>query len=259
MADTIGQLNPFRYRSYYYDIESGLYYLQSRYYDPVVKRFVNADDTQVFSEEQDNLLQYNLFSYCLNNPVNMYDTDGEAAANIIGGIIGGVAGAALGVLLAKQLGLTGWKKWALISAATVGGAVLGAFLGPYIAKLGGKVAAKLGIKTAAKTVTASSWQHAEQILRKAYRGVSRGINTPFGRRVVDSLSGKFAREAKYGYQSLSKFIKQEIAKDAYLISRGYRVEWHFYWSQVSNSGGPSGPLRKALQDAGIKIIEHFKR
>ena len=47
-------------------------------------------------------------------------------------------------LLSDALGLKGWKKWALISAATVGGAVLGAFLGPYVAKLGSSIAAKLG-------------------------------------------------------------------------------------------------------------------
>ena len=66
-------------------------------------------------------------------------------------------------------------------------------------------------------------------------------------------------EAKYGYQSLSQFIQKEIAKDSYLISIGYKVEWHFYWSQVSNTGGPSKPLRDALIDAGIKIIEHYNK
>lgn len=85
-----------------------------------------------------------------NNPVNMADHSGESPANIFGAIIGGVAGATLGVLLANQLGLTGWKKWALISAATVGGAALGAFLGPYVAKLGSSVAAKIGIKAVPK-------------------------------------------------------------------------------------------------------------
>ena len=59
----------------------------------------------------------------------MFDPTGESPANIIGGVIGGASGSALGYLLADALGLKGWKKWALISAATVGGAVLGAFLG----------------------------------------------------------------------------------------------------------------------------------
>ena len=148
----IGYKNPYRYRGYRYDNETGLYSLQSRYYDPVMGRFLNADDTDILFENQGNLIENNLFAYCLNNPVNMHDPDGYAAANIIGGIIGGVTGASLGYLLAKQLGLTGWKKWALISAATVGGAALGAFLGPYVAKLAKSMgsAVKTAVKTTAK-------------------------------------------------------------------------------------------------------------
>ena len=148
MADTIGKLNPFLYRGYYFDSETRLYYLNSRYYDAQTGRFINADDTDILLEDQDNLTEHNLFAYCLNNPVNMADDDGYIAANVIGGIVGGVAGAALGYLLAKQLGLTGWKKWALISAATIGGAALGAVLGPYVARLGGQISAKLGIQSA---------------------------------------------------------------------------------------------------------------
>ena len=138
---TIGTQNPFRYRGYYYDTETGLYYLNSRYYDPEVGRFINADATEILEENQDHVLQHNLFAYCLNNPVNMSDQNGDIAANIVGAIAGGLTGAALGYYLAKKLGLTGWKRAALIAAATVGGAALGAFLGPYIAKLGSKIAA----------------------------------------------------------------------------------------------------------------------
>ncbi|WP_242875667.1 RHS repeat-associated core domain-containing protein [Anaerobium acetethylicum] len=69
LAGTVGEENPYRYRGYRYDDETGLYYLQSRYYNPEWGRFVNADDIEMLFEEQDNLLQYNLFAYCLNNPV----------------------------------------------------------------------------------------------------------------------------------------------------------------------------------------------
>ena len=174
----LSELNPFRYRGYYYDSETGMYYISSRYYDPEVGRFIIADDSEILFEEQNNFLQYNLFAYRFNNPVNMLDPAGESPANIIGGIIGGVAGAALGYLLADALGLKGWKKWALVAAATVGGAVLGAFLGPYVAKLGGKIAAKLGIQTAARqTIKMSSgrlWKgSAKHIFSKEH--ISKGI------------------------------------------------------------------------------------
>ena len=145
----VGTANPFRYRGYYYDNESGFYYVSSRYYDPEIGRWISPEPNVDYGEfdEGSGILGYNVYAYCFNNPVNNFDPDGEAVANIVGGVIGGVAGAALGYLLADALGLKGWKKWALISAATVGGAVLGAFLGPYMAKLGGKIAA-LTTKTA---------------------------------------------------------------------------------------------------------------
>ena len=74
----IANVNPIRYRGYYYDTESGLYYVGSRHYDPQVCRWINADDSEILLEDQDNLLQYNLFAYCFNNPVNMFDPTGEA-------------------------------------------------------------------------------------------------------------------------------------------------------------------------------------
>ena len=120
LAATLGKRNPFRYRRYVYDEETGLYYNGSRYYNPETIRFVNADDANII-EEADDLLANNLFAYCLNNPVVLADCDGEAAVNIIGGIFGGVTGAALGVLLAKMLGLRGFAKAALIAACTVAG------------------------------------------------------------------------------------------------------------------------------------------
>ncbi len=67
--------NPFRYRSYYYDAESGLYYLQSRYYDPVVGRFISADGQ--IAGVGSTVNGYNLFVYCFNNPVNASDSEGE--------------------------------------------------------------------------------------------------------------------------------------------------------------------------------------
>ena len=72
--DTIGVKNPFRYRGYYYDTESGLYYLNSRYYDPEIGRFVNADN---LLSMVDSALRKNLFAYCFNNAVNLADGAGR--------------------------------------------------------------------------------------------------------------------------------------------------------------------------------------
>ena len=67
-------INPLRYRGYYYDTETGWYYLQSRYYDPILKRFLNAD---TYASTGQGFLGYNMFAYCGNNPVNASDPSGS--------------------------------------------------------------------------------------------------------------------------------------------------------------------------------------
>ena len=72
LASTLGAANPLRYRGYVYDNETGLYYLNSRYYNPTWGRFINAD-----GQLNDGIFGNDLFSYCLNNPVNMSDYEGN--------------------------------------------------------------------------------------------------------------------------------------------------------------------------------------
>ena len=74
MATTLGVANPFRYRGYYYDTESGFYYLQSRYYDPEVGRFLNADS---YVQTGQGLTGLNMYLYCGNNPVTNQDPLGD--------------------------------------------------------------------------------------------------------------------------------------------------------------------------------------
>ena len=76
MAATLGANNPFRYRGYYYDTESGLYYLQTRYYDAAVGRFINADG---LTSTGQGLLGNNMYAYCLNNPISYTDPSGNVA------------------------------------------------------------------------------------------------------------------------------------------------------------------------------------
>ena len=87
LASTLGAANPLRYRGYVYDIETGLYYLNSRYYNPAWGRFINAYNA--ISNSGKSVNGYNLFVYCFNNPVNMDDPTGnwpkwlEKAAKVI--------------------------------------------------------------------------------------------------------------------------------------------------------------------------------
>ena len=128
MASTLGAANPFRYRSYYFDTESGLYYLMSRYYDPVVGRFLNADS--VMGVNQD-MATYNLFVYCGNNPVSRFDSQGTSWWGVVGVCLAVVAVAAVVVLAAPV-------------AAPVIGAAAATALGSGAATVG-MVAASTGV------------------------------------------------------------------------------------------------------------------
>ena len=78
----IGDLNPLRYRGYYYDAETGFYYLQSRYYDPAICRFINADTFA--TTDANGFLSANMFAYCENNPIMWIDPTGHFLSEIIG-------------------------------------------------------------------------------------------------------------------------------------------------------------------------------
>ena len=123
--------NPFRYRSYYYDFETNLYYLNSRYYDPEIGRFINADDVTTLDLTQVVLNGLNLYAYCLNNPINQADENGYFGwllGILIGAIIGAVVNTAFEV--ANQVQNYGWDlgdwDWGQIGLSALGGLVAGA-------------------------------------------------------------------------------------------------------------------------------------
>ena len=90
---SLATLNPFCYRRYIYDEETGIYCLGSRYYDPEVGRFVNADDFETLTYQMDSVQGKNLYQYCFNNPVNMEDEDGgwpKWVTNVVKAAVGAI-------------------------------------------------------------------------------------------------------------------------------------------------------------------------
>ena len=108
----IGNINPFRYRGYYYDVETGLFWLSSRYYSPELCRFISPDDVGYLDPSSINGL--NLYSYCGNDPINRYDPSGHFwdyvfdAAFIAWGIYDLVNG-----------GYKDWKNWVALGVDIV--------------------------------------------------------------------------------------------------------------------------------------------
>ena len=157
VEDGIGALNPFRYRGYYYDTETGLYYLQTRYYDPDLGRFISQDSLEYADPETINGL--NLYVYCKNNPVMNVDPNGTlswkkfwgwlvtgvvaafaVAALVVGSVFTGgllsavLVGAGAGALFAmggsiiKQGGFINADPWQVAKAGGIG-AIIGAISG----------------------------------------------------------------------------------------------------------------------------------
>ena len=125
-TNNVANVNPIRYRGYYYDVETGFYYLNSRYYDPSICRFINADDISYLNPEILNGL--NLYAYCGDNPINNVDYNGKSLIGIaiflaIGFILGGIAN---GIKSANE-GSNGWNL--------IGNIILGAFFGLAVAGL----------------------------------------------------------------------------------------------------------------------------
>lgn len=108
---TVCELNPIRYRGYVYDTETGLYYLQSRYYDPFAGRFLNADDF-TYTSLTGSVLSSNLYSYCENNSVNNIDNSGYSTLSIILNIAG--------MILSYASLFSPWKWFKIIASIAIG-------------------------------------------------------------------------------------------------------------------------------------------
>ena len=116
----VGNLNPFRYRGYYQDTESGLYYLMSRYYDAVTHRFINADG---YFQAGTSILDGNTFAYCANNPIYSSDPTGAFWGIVAGFCSGFISDTVCQLFSGTDISEINWGS-ALISGLT--GAALGA-------------------------------------------------------------------------------------------------------------------------------------
>ena len=225
-ASTIGRYNPFRYRGYYYDNETGLYYLNSRYYDPSSGRFISADG-EIASIGSD-ILGNNLFSYCMNNPVNRSDQDGNwsiwatigvavgatlciAAITVLtcgvgtGTLVGAIAvGAAKGVLIGASVGTVVGAGIGYAVTGTLEGALEGAAIGFGVGSFVGGVAggtASAASFSASSANVSSQLKDALKILDKS--GIKPGQSSISQSRVMEIFNSYDPMKAHTSYTSIN--------------------------------------------------------
>jgi RHS repeat-associated protein len=131
----IGDLNPIRNRSYYYDTESGLFYLKSRYYDPDTGRFINADDPSVLDLTSGDINGFNLYAYCGSNPIVRIDESGAVWWNPFTWDFGNIGNAivnTVAVVASVAAIIVGGILVATGVGAILGGILIGAGIGSLI-------------------------------------------------------------------------------------------------------------------------------
>ncbi len=204
----IATLNPMRYRSYYYDSNLGLYYLQSRYYDSEIGRFINADG--VIDGIGGDVRGYNMYAYCMNNPVNMTDGSGHwpkwlsGVVNVVSGVTQMVAGATLGATV-------GWTGIGAVAA------------GLLIAN--GAATATQGVGQIINDVTNSSVLREDNIVRSSVQSSGEFIAGDIGSDIAGLLydSSTILANAYAGKIEIKNHMPQIVNSKLFEINGGYGI------------------------------------
>ena len=209
----LANLNPFRYRSYYYDSETNLYYLQSRYYDPTVCRFINCDNVNYIGTN-DTDISYNPFAYCENEPVNHEDPNGTWIETVLDA-------ASVGWSLYDFIKRPSWMNFGFL-VWDIAAACIPFAPGSYTAK-GGKlvvnVASKIDDLKKTKSLTTGTYKS----LKKLFKGI-KGVeihhiiekrfktlfkkcadpnlfmSIPLDKSLHKTITQRWRKEFKYGYK-----------------------------------------------------------
>ena len=189
-SGSMASTNPLRYRGYYYDSETGFYYLQSRYYDPATRRFINAD--VYASTDSRDAVSCNMFAYCGNNPVIYDDENGESfgLALLIGIGICALIGGAESYASARSSGAS--RKEAAIQAI-IGG--LSSGLTAAVASISGITApAAAGIAAGIGLVSSTT----SEVVHYAYNKDKPGYEFDLRQSCVNVLVGTAGNAASGG-------------------------------------------------------------
>ena len=217
----IATINPFRYRGYYYDTESGMYYLQSRYYNPEIGRFLNGDDATILAVSG-HIASHNYYSYCNNNIVNHTDSEGRFVISttvlcVIGGaLLLGAIGGIGGYHVAKKCKAESKDIWKYVVAGLGIGVALGALAGYFLAPAIAAATGVSGISITKAGVVALPPKLAGQGHHVISNKIIKAIQAnPSLRGTVDrakSIVKAWSKNAHKGYQTWHRDIDDAVVK-----------------------------------------------
>lgn len=196
----IVQLNPLLYRGYVYDHDTGLYYLQSRYYNPAIGRFISADN---YPSTGQGLLGNNMFAYCGNNPISRADDGGEFWNIVIGAVAGAIA-SAVSELVSQVINHVATGEdidWGDVATSAAGGAVYGGVM----AATGSNMAASIASTATTSVINGvRSGDSVGEIITDTAKNTLITAATCAAPKVINkSLSGKYTK-----LNSVQKFVKK---------------------------------------------------
>ena len=217
-SGSIASINPIRYRGYYYDSETGLYYLGSRYYDPAVKRFINADGAAfaTINPYSNGLTDKNYFAYCDNNPVSRSDDGGqfwiEAGIMVAGGLID-AATSAIGSIASQKLDGEG-VNWKSVAVSAASGFVSGAVSASPLGQVGQMVVGGI--------ISGVSYAADCYVTKKAPNIVDAAFEIGSG--VLSGRSGKSGVNKGAELSDLYYRTKQKIARERRRENQSYAAK-----------------------------------
>ena len=245
MASTLGTVQPFRYRGYVYDVETGLYYLRSRYYNPEWGRFINADSEIHIDNEP---FTTNQLVYCRNNPICYADDGGNWFHLAIGAIVGAVIG--------------------VVSAVVSGGDAVDVMISGLAGAAGGVLAAS-GLGITAQIVGGAAISMASNATEQGYH-IAKGDQIEFDApdMIIDGAIGGVAgaisgNGASFGNTAGIKSAENRLLKNG--IKGITKQSWKYFSSQAHAYGGKfvlSG-LKEAMfinaKASGVIVIKNYGR
>ena len=248
LATTLGADNPFRYRGYYYDTETSLYYLTTRYYDPEVCRFISAD---VYMSTGQGVLGGNMWAYCGNNPVNRYEVDGKFWNIIAAAAAGAIINAAVSAI--SQGIENGWDNinWKSVGIAAITGAISGGLAATGVGALGQTIAnGVIGAVSAGADTYVSSGGKATASEYLVNIAVGGGLGLLSGKiggsgTGTKHISSSTSRALKRAGNAISRIGKNGIKNTAKELVKTGR----YYFSQVTSE------ITKSMKSAVRSVIK----